>query len=48
MYDLTDGLSLNAKLFADDTLLFSVVYNANATAKELNNDLAKIYRCAYQ
>ena len=31
-----------------DTSLFSVVHNANATAKELNNDLVKIYRWAYQ
>ena len=36
--DLADGLSLNAKLFADDTSLFSVVHSANTTAKELNND----------
>ena len=42
------GLSTNAKLFADDTSLFSVVYNANTTAKELNNDLVKINRWAYQ
>ena len=32
------GLSSNAKLFADDTSLFSVVHNANTTAEELNND----------
>ena len=53
--DLSDGLSSYAKLFADDTSLFSVVfyycflhfiifYYANATAKELNNDLVKISR----
>ena len=46
--DLGDGLSSNAKLFADDTSLFSVVHNANTTAKELNNDLVKISRWAYQ
>ena len=46
--DLTDGLSSNAKLFADRTSLFSVVHNANTTAKELNNDLVKISRWAYQ
>ena len=46
--DLADGLSSNAKLFADDTSLFSVVQNANTTAKELNNDLVKINRWAYQ
>ena len=46
--DLTDGLSSNAKLFADRTSLFSVVHNANTTAKELNNDLVKISRWTYQ
>ena len=40
--DLADGFSSIAKLFADDTSLFSVVHNANTTAKELNNDLVKI------
>ena len=44
--DLADGLSSNAKLFADDTSLFSVVHNANTTAKELNNDLVKVNRWA--
>ena len=44
--DLAFGLSSNAKLFADDTSLFSVVHNANTTAKELNNDLVKINRWA--
>ena len=33
--DLSDGLSSNAKLFADDTSLFSVVHNMNASAIEL-------------
>ena len=46
--DLADGLSSNAKLLADDTSLFSVVHNANTTAKELNNDLVKINRWVYQ
>ena len=45
---LANGLSSNVKLFADDTSLFSVVHNANTTAKELNNDLVKINRWAYQ
>ena len=44
--NLAVGLSSNAKLFADDTSLFSVVHNANTTAKELNNDLVKISRWA--
>ena len=46
--DLADGLSSSAKLFADDTSLFSVVHNANPAANELNNDLVKISRWAYQ
>ena len=46
--DLADGLLSNAKLFADDTSLFCVVHNANTTAKQLNNDLVKINRWAYQ
>ena len=45
--DLADGLS-NAKLFADDTSLFSVVHSVNTIAKELNNNLLKISRWAYQ
>ena len=46
--DLAVGLSSNAKLFADNTSLFSVVHDANTTAKKLNNDLVKISRLAYQ
>ena len=46
--DFAVGLSSNAKLFADDTSLFSVVHHANTTAKELNNELVKISRWAYQ
>ena len=46
--DLADGLSSNAKLFADDSSLFSVIHNANTIAKELNNDLININRWAYQ
>ena len=46
--DSVDGLSLNAKLLADKTLLFFVVHNANITAKELNNDSDKINRRDYQ
>ena len=40
--DLTNDLSSSAKLFANDTSLFSVVFNVDATAKELNDDLAKV------
>ena len=40
--DLTNDLSSSGKLFADDISLFSVVFNVDATAKELNDDLAKV------
>ena len=46
--DPSEGLSSNAKLFADDTSLFSVIYDNNTSALELNNDLAKINRWAFQ
>ena len=39
--DLPDGLSSNAKLFADDTSLFSVVHDINTSTIELNSDLKK-------
>ena len=45
--DLSDELSSNPKLFADDTSLFLVVYNKNTSAKE-PNDLWKISTWAYQ
>ena len=40
--DLTNDLSSSAKLFADDTSLFSLVFNVYASAKELNDDQAKV------
>ena len=46
--DLADDLSSNVKLFADDTSLFSVVHNVNASARELNDDLKKIDKWAFQ
>ena len=39
--DLSDGLSSNAKQFADDTSLFSVVHDINTSAIELNSDRKK-------
>ena len=39
--DLSDNLTSNAKLFADDTSIFSVVHDVNTSAKELNDDLKK-------
>ena len=46
--DLATGLSSNAKLFADDTSLFSVTHSINKSANELNNDLPKINNWAFQ
>ena len=37
--DLTDGLSSNAKYFADYTSLFLVVHDVGTSANELNNDM---------
>ena len=46
--DLSDDLSTNAKLFADDTSLFPVVRDVNTLAAHLNNDLRKISHWAFQ
>ena len=40
--NLPNGLNSNAKLFADDTSLFSVVHNITNSANLLNSDLSKI------
>ena len=36
--DLSDDLSTKAKLFADNTSIFFVVYNINTSTTHLNND----------
>ena len=46
--DLTDGISSNMKLFADDSSLFSRVQNVNATHEQLVTDLNIITEWAYQ
>jgi len=46
--DLSDGLKCNPKLFADDTSLFSTVYNIDEATNDLNNDLIKITKWAFQ
>ena len=46
--DLTDGLSSNTKLFADDTSLFSVIHDSVITTLELNSDLSRIKQWAFQ
>ena len=46
--DLANDLSCYVKFFADDTSLFSVVYDVNASARELNDDLKKVNKLAFQ
>ena len=46
--DLSDDLSTNAKLFAGDTSLFSVVRDINTSTAHLNNDLRKISNGPFQ
>ena len=43
-----NDLSTNAKLFADDTSIFSVVRDINTSAAHFNNDLRKISNWAFQ
>ena len=40
--DLCDDLSCDVKLFADDTSLFTMVFNENISAQNFNSDLRKI------
>ena len=46
--DLVDDVSSEAKLFADDTSLFTVVYDETAAADQLNRDLKVVTDWAYQ
>ena len=46
--DLSNDLSSDPKMFADDTSLFSVVHNTVDSCNNLNNDLNKISDWAYQ
>ena len=41
--DLPNELITNAKLFADDTAIFSIVQDSLQSASDLNNDLKKIH-----
>ena len=40
--DLTEGLSSNVKLFADDMSLFSVIRDIQTSANNFNKDLERI------
>ena len=46
--DLPQGLRCNAKLFADDTSLFSAITIPATSSSNLNEDLLKITQWAYQ
>ena len=46
--DLVDNISSEAKLFADDTSLFTVVCDIDIAANKLNRDLEIISTWAYQ
>ena len=45
--DLPNGLKSNAKLFADDTSLFTLIKDKNESTRILNNDLLLISKWAY-
>ena len=46
--DLTERFTTNGKLFPDDTYLFFVVDDTQASANGLNKDLKLINNCAFQ
>ena len=45
--DLSNNLSSNPKLLADDTSLFSVVHDINQSGMNLNDDLKQISSWAF-
>ena len=46
--DLERNVKTNIKLFADDTMLFSIVKNLEISANDLNHDLDVIRQWAHQ
>ena len=46
--DLSQGLTSNAKLFADDTLIFSVFHDSSSPSQSINEDLSKISQWGYK
>ena len=48
IYDLLKDLTMTAKLFTNDTLLFSVIHDSGASSMSFNDDFLKISRWAYQ
>ena len=48
MNDLSENLVSNPKLFADDASLFSVIFDKDLSANNLNDDLNRINNWAFQ
>ena len=46
--DLLNGINSLSKIFADDTPLFSNVYDIHESASKLNDDFEKLSYQAYQ
>ena len=46
--DLEKNIKSNIKIFADDTMLFSIIRDPNLSAADLNHDLKSISQWAYQ
>ena len=46
--DLSEGLSTNAKLFADEASLFSIIHDCQTSANVLNKDLEMIHNWAFR
>ena len=48
MNDLPDDLSLNVKIFADDTPLFSTIHDIHSCASDLNKGLKTTHEWVFQ
>ena len=48
MVKYSEGLSINVKLFADDTSLFPVIHDSETFANVLNKDLDMIHNWVFQ
>ena len=46
--DLADNIMSDVKLFADDTSVFNVVFDADIPAEVLNQDLGAVQDWVYQ
>ena len=46
--DLVENVSWDARLFAEETSLFAVIYDKEVVATQLNSDLKVISQWAYQ